>query len=105
MTEEAIPMNWDEPCYEYVVNPAVELAAELIDTVYEYSGVGGNCHIVTDDYNIEDEYIHWCLDVALKDNIHEADEGQLAAEKACLEQLLKLTEDERWSAIQLASRG
>ena len=53
-------------CYEEfgkptIINNRTERAAFLIEKVYEYSLVGGNCHIVTDDWNIDDDSIFWCL--------------------------------------------
>ena len=93
-------------CYEGAGKPAIvtektKAAAALVAKVYEFSCVGGNAHIVVDDWNLEDDHIRWCLDEALKTNVHEADAEQLAAERACLEALLALTDDERASAMAL----
>lgn len=93
-------------CYEDYGKPAIvtektKAAAALVAKVYEFSCVGGNAHNVVDDWNLEDDCIRWCLDEALKTNVHEADAKQLAAERACLEALLALTEDERASAMAL----
>jgi hypothetical protein len=84
-----------------VVSLATRLAAQLIGEVYGFNGVGGNAHIVLDDWNIDDDDIRWCLDVAMKENAHEADTDQLAAERACLEALLALSLDERASALAI----
>ena len=93
-------------CYEEagepaIINEATQAAAALIAKVYEFSMAGGNAHIVVDDWNLEDSDIRWCLDTALAENVHKADEEQLAAEKACLEALLALKPAERASAMAL----
>lgn len=93
-------------CYEGAGSPAIindktKTAAALVAKVYEYSLVGGNAHIVVDDWNLEDDNIRWCLDTALAENVHEADDEQLAAERVCLEALLALTPPERASAMAL----
>lgn len=95
-------------CYEEAGSPAIindktKAAAALVAEVYEYSLVGGNAHIVVDDWNLEDDNIRWCLDTALAENVHEADDEQLAAERACLEALLALTPAEHYeTATELA---
>jgi len=63
-------------------NEKTRSVKELVDAVYEFSGVGGNAHIVTDDVNLEDENIRWCLDVAIPENINNASDEQLSAEKS-----------------------
>jgi len=93
-------------CYEDAGSPAIvnektKATAALVAKVYEFSCVGGNAHNVVDDWNLKDHNIRWCLDEALKENAHEADSEQLAAERACLEALLALTDDERASAMAL----
>jgi hypothetical protein len=81
--------------------PEVVEAARLIDAVYDFSCVGGNAHIVVDDWNIEDNHIDWCLNTAIPENVHEAAPEQLAAEKAALEALRRLSIAERNSALAL----
>jgi hypothetical protein len=93
-------------CYEEhgsptIVNEGTEKAAKLIAAVYEYSCVGGNCHIVLDDFNIKDRHIDWCLETALSKNVHEADVKQLALERECLEAMKALTISERASALAI----
>lgn len=84
-----------------IVDESTIAAAKLVHEVYKYSAVGGNAHIVVDDWNLEDSNIRWCLDEALRDNIHEAGPRQLAAEKAALEALLALDERRRYSAMAI----
>ncbi len=93
-------------CYvEYgepkIVSDATKKAALLVDAIYEFSCVGGNAHIVVDDFNIEDPNIDWCLDEALKTNVHEADEVQLKVERECLEAFKAMTITERASALAI----
>ncbi len=92
---------YEEAGFPAIVNEKTKAAAALIDKVYEFSCVGGNAHIVVEDWNLEDDNIRWCLDEALKTNVHGADAAQLAAESACLEALLMLSGDERASAMAL----
>ena len=77
--EEAVTHSW-----------ALKRIAHLIDTIYTYSGVGSNCHIVLDDYNVEDDSIRWVLDDAISENLHESTDHQLTVERECMELLLIL---------------
>ena len=79
-----------------IINERTIKAAKLIKAVYEYSCVGGGCHIVLDDWNIETDHVQWCLDN--HHNYCESDE-QVAAEKECLELFITLSKDERASAL------
>lgn len=95
-----------ESCYrEYgsprVVSQRVKDAAELIRIVYEYSPVGGNCHIVFDDWNIEDSHIDWCLNEAIPENYHKASAYQRLAEEAALSLMRGLSMEERASAMAI----
>jgi hypothetical protein len=60
-----------------------EIAAELMRKLYEIDGnsVGGNCHIVTDDGNIESENIDYCIESAIKNSL----DLSIEARKASLE--------------------
>lgn len=80
---------------------SIETAIMLMADIYKFSCVGGNAHIVTDDGNVEDEHIRWCLDVALIENMHEAGADQLLAERAALEYLLTIPLEDRESAYEL----
>lgn len=83
-------------------NAATISVAALVCNVYSYSSVGGNAHIVLDDWNVDDEAIDWCLTVALSDNVHEADRHQLEAERLCLEAMRALPLDQRYAALAVA---
>lgn len=89
---------WEEYGSPRIVNPAVLAAAKVIDAVYAFSCVGGNLHVVIDDWNLD-----LCneADAYIATNIHEASAEQLAAERECLRLLLSLDEDERASALAI----
>ena len=94
-------------CYEEygsptVVTDSVREAAELVADVYEFSAVGGNAHIVLDDWNLEDDYIRWCLEKAIPENAHEAEPGQIEAEQKCLTAFLALSLEDRAAALALS---
>lgn len=40
---------------------------ELIDSIYDISCVGGLMHIVTDDENLEDHHIEFCIGQAVEE--------------------------------------
>lgn len=93
-------------CYEEegkpeIINEGTKSAARLADAVYEFNGVGGNCHIVLDDFNIDDDDIDYCLNEGLANNVHEHTEDQLAIEKECLLAFRVLSVAERASALAI----
>ena len=93
-------------CYERegsprVVNEKTVAAADAVGKVYEYSSVGGNAHIVLDDWNLDDHNIRWCLDVAIAENSEGDSDEKLAVEREALERLLALTYEERVSALAI----
>lgn len=102
--------EWDSPKID---TPVVRAAAEAAKRVYDFSCVGGNLHIVLDDFNIEDEHLEFCrkeIDNAPEscratgdheDGICWCSPEQLAAERYCYGLFMALTEDERASALGL----
>lgn len=55
-----------EGCYEEWGSPPItsraeEEVADLVEEVYDFAPSGGVFHIVFDDWNIETDYIDWCL--------------------------------------------
>lgn len=93
-------------CYEELGKPKVKTekvlaVVSLIEYIYSYSDTGGNAHVILDDWNLEDEYIMRCIDVALVENIYESSKTQLEIEKQCLEKFLSLSMDERASALAI----
>lgn len=113
---------WEEAGKPIIDTPAVRMAAAAAAEVYEHSCVGGNLHIVLDDWNVEDgnlEFCSQCIDAAgampgvtetspefhqrynAKKRANPDPPEQLAAERACCDLLMALTEDERYSALAL----
>lgn len=95
-----------EGCYRKfgspkIINDKTLIAAALIGSVYSYSLVGGNLHIVLDDWNVEDESIQWCLSNSILNNSHEASVIDLQTEKLLAEYLLTMTESERASSLAI----
>lgn len=78
---------WAEYGEPMIINDAVKLAAKLITELYDENSVGGNLHIITDDWNIEDEHIEMYRKHDLT-----------PIERACLEALAALSVEERASA-------
>jgi hypothetical protein len=76
-----------------------EFFGDLIK-LYKSSCVGGNCHIVTDDKNVDDDSIRYCLN-AVNKNYHEQSEELQAVELRILNHLLTIKEDDRYSLLDL----
>lgn len=95
-------------CYEKAGKPAIvndktKKALELVKNLYEQDGcgVGGYAHIVTDDWNLEDWNIDWCILEAEKGEYEDIlEEGRQACINT-LKFLRELTEDERYSVMAL----
>lgn len=70
---------------------------ELISIIYNnYSGVGGELHIVLDDRNVEDSSINWCLN----NNIAKLPDGEAKdIYTECAKLLLKLSYSSRKRTI------
>jgi hypothetical protein len=81
-----------EQCYEDYGSPnpdAISSAAiPLVDAVYEWSAVGGNLHIILDDWNIDDENLASCRDYDLT-----------IAEAACLAAFEAMTIEQRAACL------
>jgi hypothetical protein len=112
---------WEGHDKPTIDTPLVRAAAVAAADVYEYSGAGGNLHIVLDDWNVEDsnlEFCSACIDGAgvmpLEGSDHPAhlrynDErranpdppDQLAVERQCCDLFQQMTEEERVSALAL----
>lgn len=99
-------------CYEEygspaIINAAVREAAELVRQVFDHSVVGGNLHIVLDDWNIEDGSLHHChkaiqnIQAGYFGPHDDIDPAQVAIERKCCDAFLKLSLDERASALAL----
>ncbi len=77
----------------------IRYAKTLVKQIYEANGVGGNCHIVLDDTNIEDHHIQWTLDVAIPENSHEMSPQLLAVEREVMLLFASLTEPQRAAVL------
>lgn len=91
---------WEEEGSPQIDTPEVRAAAAAVREVYLTNCVGGNLHILVDDWNAGDESLEF-LESAIEDNYHERCEGGLAAERECLRLMKGLTEAERYSALAL----
>lgn len=101
-------------CYEEYGAPttaseAARRAAALVNRVYDFSMVGGNLHIVLDDWNIEDSNLDYCdgvlrnLEAGKPDQWTDINPDQNAAERECLNALRALSEKERAAALAVHS--
>ena len=91
---------WEKGGRPELDSPAIRRAVELMGKVYEFSGVGGNLHIVLDDWNIDDDDLDWCEQAVSEGGRYgNHDPEQLAAERECLNALRALTMEERHSAM------
>ena len=91
---------WDVD-FECDTTPEVLAAVSLVKEIYAYNDEGANAHIVTDDGNVEDDHIQWCLD-NLAENHHKSTPEQLAIERRCLEAMLALDgKNERLSVLAI----
>lgn len=70
---------------------AARAALEPLMALEEQCLVGGNLHIVTDDYNVEDDNLKWC-----KDN-----SDLTPVEQAVYDALMPLSEAQRAAALAL----
>jgi hypothetical protein len=77
-----------------------EVAAFLIRDLYSFASAGGAMHVVTDDANVEDSHVAWCIDHAYKYRGSDSPEDH-AIEIAVGILMLDLDEDERWTALAL----
>lgn len=99
---------WVEAGSPAIVTEATKTAAELVREVYVHNCVGGNLHIVLDDWNLEDEDLDYCDGqlAGLRRGEIERHQGfdsaeEWAAEEACSAALRKLSLDERASALAI----
>lgn len=93
-------------CYESygspgVRTPGVAKLVGLIARVYEFSPGGGNCHIVIDDFNIEDGDIDWVMTKAIPVDLVDVGPEAIAAERDCMELMRSLSLEERATALAI----
>jgi hypothetical protein len=113
---------WEDEGKPVIDTPAVRAATASVALVYEHSCVGGNLHIVLDDWNLDDgnlAFCEGCIDGAgqmpgidttsdvghqrynEKKRAHPDPPAKLAAERRCLDLFKALSEKERASALAL----
>ncbi len=94
---------WDGYGQPTIVNEKTEAALALVRQVYDAPGgnVGGNLHIVLDDWNLETGSIEWCLEQsgARRVGYNKYDATPTTIERACGEAFLDMTMDERASCL------
>lgn len=84
---------WTDYGRPAIDNERVRRAVAAVDALYEWHGAGGGMHIVTDDWNVEDDSVAFCRERIQRDG----DER----ERQCLEAVALLTVDERASALAM----
>jgi hypothetical protein len=93
---------WEEYGEPMLRSPEIERTAELVKAVYDHpeGSMGGDLHIVLDDWNIETEHIEFCAgEIGRNDR---ASPELLAIESELVDLLLPMSEEERASALGLA---
>ena len=92
-------------CYKEYGSPEeiserTKAAAALIDRVYESSCLGGNLHIIVDDWNLEDGDMEFC-EWAIEENTHKMTPEAQQTERECLSALRAMDLDGRASAMAI----
>ena len=86
---------WEELGRPRLDTPKVREAAALIATLYQHQGVGGHFHIVTDDWNVDDENVAFCVAEAAA---HAGGDSSSPVDAYLRELLTGMIEQERPSA-------
>jgi DNA repair photolyase len=89
-------------CRGVPITPAIEEAAERIRALYALHSAGGRAHIVTDDFNVDDEHVEWCLRDLAENGAREDDQAMVRLSRATLEALRPLTRLQRIAAVHVA---
>jgi hypothetical protein len=95
---------WENYGSPAIVNARTVAAADKVARIYEFSMVGGDAHVVVDDWNLSDETVQWCLTEGMAMNVHEHTPEQKAIVREALEALAALPLDERASAMAIFDR-
>lgn len=93
---------WVEEGSPSIINHRTKRAAVLVERLYEteHCGAGGIAHIVTDDWNVRDSDIEYCINDANSD--YEGSKEALQAALKVLNYFLKrLSINERYSALAI----
>ena len=86
---------WTDLGSPLIENEGVLRAAAAVDALYEEHAAGGGMHIVTDDWNLEDEHVSFCRQWIAG---HAGD----VVERECLDAFAALSIHERASALALS---
>lgn len=89
--------------------PQIERCAGLVRKLYECSPVGGNLHIITDDWNLEDEHIEMCREYmaaipeGAETEYQDAEDyaKQLRIEREIINLMTPMNEEERGAVLAL----
>lgn len=106
MSDEALDDDDDGP-FDIVRNERTNRVAFLVGKLYEYpaGAVGGHCHIVTDDLNLDDDDIQFCLGELDKKNeyafLGEPDPKMIEIERELLTLMLGMSMQERRSSLAI----
>lgn len=93
---------WEEAGSPTIINERVIKAVDTVKALYEVHGAGGGMHIVTDDWNCEDDNVKWCREYIMYGELEKYFKRPPdKVEIDCLEAFEALTEDERYSALGL----
>lgn len=98
---------WTEYGSPSEITPAIRLTAAIIGELYEISSVGGNLHIVINDWNLDDSSVEWCKDRVLRikkgimEKYDDTDPEQLEIESRIINLLLPMTVSERGAVLAL----
>lgn len=86
-----------------IINEKTVEASKLITEVFDNEYSGGHCHLVLEDFNIEDIYVANCLQKIRRDLMKGTPSpDKLAIQKKCMEAFQKLSIKERASAIAIS---
>lgn len=100
---------WEEMGKPSDVTPEIDRAAALVRRLYDLpeGAAGGNLHIVTDDWNLEDEHVLWCRDQVVRiasgkvEEFDFTDPQQIAVERELIDLLMPMTEAQRGTVLAL----
>ena len=91
---------WEGAGKPAMVTPAILAAVASVKRVFDLHCMGGNLHIVIDDWNLEDDHLAFCRSAVSRGLCGDL----LAAEMDCLNLLEPMSEQER-AAVLAMHRG
>ena len=91
---------WEEAGKPAMVTPAIFAAVASVKRVFDLHCMGGNLHIVIDDWNLEDDHLAFCRSAVSRGLRGDwPDLPLLASEMDCLNHLEPMSEQERASVL------